>query len=601
MWGSFGLIGVALSGAIAAPLLGMQGATPAADTGVTIRRVPTENRILDTPQQDLRRAVVSPDGQWLAYSDDGIQIARYNLSTGQTGVVTVESAQVADLAWSPDSGSIAYVIPSSVGFTEIRLISASGGTPRVVARKPRKDLQYTGIEWSASERALIVQISTNKTEDFAAVSLDTGEERIFKSIEIPLPPPNLTGALIRPRPSTWILSADRRSITLSSWTTSTNRDIVSFDIDTGRETPLVRHAADDFPVAWTTDGRRLLFISDRERRSALWSAEFTNGKPSGAPVQVRAPTGTPVFGSITREGVLYLEINRTSTTDVYVSDWDPQSGRLTGSLMPAAERYAGFNSAPDWSPNGDRFIVQVGEPGNPDGIDLLVRPLPTGEERIIRPPMLGFSRPRFGPDARHVTVQGATEKPRASGAISIDLESGVVTPLVVGAGNPIWTRVGARLFYQRNGRSVLMLDQRIGATTEIYTAKNSNPHFNAAPSDNGDRVAVADGRSLRVINVESRASRTVLELTEPDRFLFPGSLAWTPDGRWLLFGKMNGQNGELWRISPEGGEPQFTGLVAPDKYIYFLRVRPDGRQIAFAMGDATLPRGEIWALRNFTK
>jgi hypothetical protein len=146
-----------------------------------------------------------------------------------------------------------------------------------------------------------------------------------------------------------------------------------------------------------------------------------------------------------------------------------------------------------------------------------------------------------------------------------------------------------------------MLDLRTGITEEIYKEKSWNAHFNTAPSPAGDGVAVVDGASLHVVNVKNREVKTLLEIKEPERFLFPGSLAWTPDGRWLLFGKMNGANGELWRISSEGGKLQFTGLAVPNKYIYFLRVRPDGGQLAFAIGDAILPRGELWALRHFAK
>ena len=32
----------------------------------------------------------------------------------------------------------------------------------------------------------------------------------------------------------------------------------------------------------------------------------------------------------------------------------------------------------------------------------------------------------------------------------------------------------------------------------------------------------------------SRKLRRILELREPDRFQFPGSLAWSPDGHWVL-------------------------------------------------------------------
>jgi Tol biopolymer transport system component len=211
--------------------------------------------------------------------------------------------------------------------------------------------------------------------------------------------------------------------------------------------------------------------------------------------------------------------------------------------------------------------------------------------------MTAFSRPRFSPDGRNVVVQGA-------GLFSIDLESGVATALVPGAGRtPTWSRDGMKLFYE--GRvgvdSVQLRDLRTGTSETIWRGKSVNHDFNIAPSPNDDMVAMTDGPFLRVVNVMSRELRTLLEIREPEKFLFPGSLAWTPDSRWLLFGKMNGSTGELWRIAADGGTPQFAGLALPDKYIYFLRVRPDGRQLAFAIGDVTLPRGEIWELRNFVK
>ena len=62
---------------------------------------------------------------------------------------------------------------------------------------------------------------------------------------------------------------------------------------------------------------------------------------------------------------------------------------------------------------------------------------------------------------------------------------------------------------------------------------------------------------------------------------------------------MNGEQGELWRISPEGGAAEPAGLAVPNKYIYFLRVSPDGRRVAFSVGDNVLPQAEIWAMENF--
>jgi Tol biopolymer transport system component len=50
----------------------------------------------------------------------------------------------------------------------------------------------------------------------------------------------------------------------------------------------------------------------------------------------------------------------------------------------------------------------------------------------------------------------------------------------------------------------------------------------------------------------------------------------------------------LWRISPEGGEPQ--KLWQSDKKNFGLSIHPDGQQIAFSTSEKYL---EIWVMENF--
>ena len=76
------------------------------------------------------------------------------------------------------------------------------------------------------------------------------------------------------------------------------------------------------------------------------------------------------------------------------------------------------------------------------------------------------------------------------------------------------------------------------------------------------------------------------------------------DGRSILIAKEKGDDspGELWRVSVGDGSAHKIGLNAD--WAPFLAVRghhtssfhPDGRQVAFVMGESKL---EIWALENF--
>ena len=76
-----------------------------------------------------------------------------------------------------------------------------------------------------------------------------------------------------------------------------------------------------------------------------------------------------------------------------------------------------------------------------------------------------------------------------------------------------------------------------------------------------------------------------------------GFVAWTPDGRHVLFGRHTASQQEiteLWRIPAEGGEPQRLELAMEN--LVDLRVHPDGRRLAFTAGQK---KAEIWVMENF--
>ena len=86
-------------------------------------------------------------------------------------------------------------------------------------------------------------------------------------------------------------------------------------------------------------------------------------------------------------------------------------------------------------------------------------------------------------------------------------------------------------------------------------------------------------------------------------------IAWTPDGRWLIYGSAKTPENEdtnfgpkerkLWRVSVDGGSPQDLKLSVEG--LRQIALHPDGRRIAFtadAPEAAGLSRG-IWTLENF--
>ncbi len=127
-------------------------------------------------------------------------------------------------------------------------------------------------------------------------------------------------------------------------------------------------------------------------------------------------------------------------------------------------------------------------------------------------------------------------------------------------------------------------------------------------SPDGQRLAFlmedrdTQSMALKVMPIEGGEPRELLRVHRPDFFNLGNysALAWTPDGRELIFGKRTAASGgmvELWQISAEGGAPQRVGLAM--NQLSHLRFHPDGRRIVFDAVDARPQNSEVWVMENF--
>ena len=142
---------------------------------------------------------------------------------------------------------------------------------------------------------------------------------------------------------------------------------------------LVGGAGDDADPAWSPDGRRIAFSSNRSGRRQLWAVATAGGEPellAQVPGRTQAPAWSP-------EGTrLAFAREAAGDSDLWVLDLSDGSARkLT--------RGVGWDSRPDWSPGGKRIafaratagrssiwtVGADGTPGRPvDGTDGLTDP-----------------------------------------------------------------------------------------------------------------------------------------------------------------------------------------------------------------------------------
>src|SRR5262249_25544132 len=144
---------------------------------------------------------------------------------------------------------------------------------------------------------------------------------------------------------------------------------------------------------------------------------------------------------------------------------------------------------------------------------------------------------------------------------------------------------------------VIMLRNLDNGRTRELGARSDRGSLALSPD--GSQVAFFSGNALMALRFSGGKARTILQLNQPEYFVGINALAWTPDGRRLLFFKESTSEqfvSTLWRVSADGGEPENTGLAM--KGMQELSVHPDGRRIGFtARSGSSEP--ETWVLERF--
>jgi dipeptidyl aminopeptidase/acylaminoacyl peptidase len=189
----------------------------------------------------------------------------------------------------------------------------------------------------------------------------------------------------------------------------------------------------------------------------------------------------------------------------------------------------------------------------------------------------------------------------------IDALTGDVTAIVQNAGGGDWSPDGKDIFYGRtnpnNLSQIMVREKESGAEKELYLASD-NARLILFCSPDGNWLVFINWEKgvLRVIPAAGGEPRELYRLDEGE--VFGRSIAWTPDGKYILFVirplgnavRQPEQNKcSLWRIPVEGGEPEKLGLEMNN--IEHLSVHPDGQHIAFFT--ITDKLAEVWVMENF--
>ena len=592
----------------------MENFLPAA--GVAAEKDAGEFRVRkawDAPLDDWFVGSPSSDGRYLTYTSeqDFLSLGVRDLVKGESHLIRHnKSWQDAEEScsysiFSPDASQIAY--SCQVGRRhQLRIVNIDGTSLRILHDGRNVSYQIpenlTPFGWTSDGKQILTHFSRgDNISGIAFISAVDGSVKYERGLSLKVPwGKNMS------------LSPDERYIagTYLPREDSANKDIFLLSLEGGKEVPLVEHPADDKLIGWSPDGRQVLFASDRTGTMGIWSVRVAEGKAKGAPELVRGNMGNILPLGMTGDGKLYYGI-ATGSSDVFIAPLDPATGKVLAPPAKAVRKYETFNSAPDWSPDGQFLACRSsrGKAANESPV-LLIRSMQTNEIRELIPKTprgrLNYYWLRWSPDGRSFLAIGMDENGEVGALLAVDAQTGeakIVSRADSGVderGNiiaPEWSSDGKSIYFVRIGeqfRRVCRLDLEAGVEKEIcrFPEVASGP-FWLASSPDGQKLALHAEGKIKILSSDGTDSQ---DLTEAERGTV---LAWTADGKNILYGEpKEGSKGvvELWVVPVSGGEPQKAGLSMSQ--LLLLRVSPDGRNIAFTASEQP-SRSEVWVMENF--
>ncbi|MGH9847542.1 MAG: LpqB family beta-propeller domain-containing protein [Blastocatellia bacterium] len=207
----------------------------------------------------------SPDGNQLAFTWDGGEGGQTDIyvkliGTGTPLRLTHDPADEVSPVWSPDGRHIAFV---RAGMTQnqVLIVPALGGPERKLLSGGKP---ITRLTWSPDGKWLAMadaQDNPNK-QRIVMVSVETGEKR-------PLTTPPMSFNDYRPA-----FSPDGRQLAFVR-----DYDLYLTAVSGGGEKRLTTGSRGIDGVAWTADGREIIFDSGRAGNRTLWRVPAAGGEP----------------------------------------------------------------------------------------------------------------------------------------------------------------------------------------------------------------------------------------------------------------------------------------------------------------------------------
>ncbi|HKP10853.1 MAG TPA: DPP IV N-terminal domain-containing protein, partial [Blastocatellia bacterium] len=313
-----------------------------------IRNSGGQNVIVKVPAlggPEIRLAAIGPDGWGLSWSPDGKKIAvsdkdspeeRYgifllSLESGERQRLTRPDGAYDDRpVFSPDGRAVAFTRIAGGSQSDLFLVSAEGGEP---ARLTFDNRLIRGLTWTADGEEIVFSSDRAGPASLWKVRLTGGEPERVSAAGQYARTPIISRAGNR---LAYVEAFDDTNIRRIEMPASAARTSAGSPVS---PTPLISSTRLDHSPQISPDGKKIVFISDRSGREAIWVCDSDGA--NAIQLESGYRSGTPRWSPDGR--YIAFDARKEETSDVYVVS--AQGGtprRLTGEvfdeLMPSWSR-----------------------------------------------------------------------------------------------------------------------------------------------------------------------------------------------------------------------------------------------------------------------
>jgi Tol biopolymer transport system component len=379
------------------------------------------------------------------------------------------------------------------------------------------------------------------------------------------------------------------------------------------ESALASESSATYAAMWSPDGSRIVWAAGPLGPSrSLWSIRVADGKPVGAPEQLKANFGNSFLTGFARDGSLFYG-DSLPESDIYLADLDPATGRITSQPKRVNEHGLGHsNGRIAWLPDGKSLSFWSTREGRPA---LVVHTLATGEERELWEQAAGSGGRGYTgwfPDGSLMAAQRNAQSVvyRRLDSRTLEAQATWTVPLVPSPAQAGFSRDLMTIFFAQKDEAVPCegrICTYVMLARDLQTGKDRQIcRFAAGAVGNLSRSVSPDGRDLaftiqnqdhRLVMIAPTAGGPPREIyRDEDLYRVGATVDWTQDGsRVLAFYDGGHGNGELWSFPVKGGPPERSALHVGANATISLNsaVSPDGTQFAFVGGGR---KPEVWVM-----